>query len=51
VKAVDVEERPRPARSAGKDERLPRQIHRQLKEIGWTKAADLAKLARRQGEQ
>src|SRR6201981_907249 len=22
-------------------ERLPRQIHRQLKEIGWTKAADL----------
>ena len=32
-------------------ERLPRQIHHQLKEIGWTKAADLAKLARRQGEQ
>ena len=32
-------------------ERLPRQTHRQLKEIGWTKAADLAKLARRQGEQ
>ena len=31
-------------------ERLPRQIHRELKEIGWTKAADLAKLARRQGE-
>jgi hypothetical protein len=30
---------------------LPRQIHREMKEIGWTQTADLAKLSRRQGEQ
>ena len=28
-------------------EQLPRQIHRDLREVGWTKAADLAKIARR----
>jgi hypothetical protein len=28
-------------------ERLPKQIHRDLKQVGWTKAAELAKVARR----
>jgi hypothetical protein len=28
-------------------EQLPRQIHRELREMGWTKAAELAKVARR----
>jgi len=28
-------------------EQLPRQIHRDLKQVGWTKAAELAKVARR----
>jgi hypothetical protein len=32
-------------------ENLPPQARRQLKEIGWTKALDLAKLARRDGQQ
>ena len=32
-------------------ERLPRQIHRDLKQVGWTKAAELAKVARREGSQ
>ena len=31
-------------------ERLPRQIHRDLREVGWTKAAELAKVARRDGK-
>jgi len=31
-------------------EQLPRQIHRDLKEVGWTKATDLAKIARREGQ-
>jgi hypothetical protein len=31
-------------------ERLPRQIHRDLKQVGWTKAAELAKVARRDGQ-
>ena len=30
-------------------EQLPRQIHRDLKEVGWAKATDLAKIARREG--
>jgi hypothetical protein len=30
---------------------LPKQIRRELKEVGWGKAIELAKLARRQGEQ
>ena len=31
-------------------EQLPRQTHRDLKEMGWTKAAELAKVARRDGQ-
>ena len=31
-------------------EQLPRQIHRELKQVGWTKAAELAKVARRDGK-
>ena len=31
-------------------EQLPKQIRGELKEVGWTKAKELAKLARRQGE-
>ena len=31
-------------------EQLPRQIHRDLKEVGWTKAAELAKVANREGK-
>ncbi|MGB2887694.1 MAG: hypothetical protein WBC04_08370 [Candidatus Acidiferrales bacterium] len=31
-------------------EHLPRQIHRDLKQVGWTKAAELAKVARREGK-
>jgi hypothetical protein len=31
-------------------EQLPRQIHRELKQVGWTKAAELAKVARRDGQ-
>ena len=31
-------------------EQLPRQTHRDLKEVGWTKAAELAKVARRDGQ-
>jgi hypothetical protein len=31
-------------------ERLPKQIHRDLKQVGWTKAAELAKVARRDGQ-
>jgi hypothetical protein len=31
-------------------EQLPRQTHRELKQVGWTKAAELAKVARRDGE-
>jgi hypothetical protein len=31
-------------------EQLPRQIHRDLREVGWTKATDLAKIARREGQ-
>jgi hypothetical protein len=31
-------------------EQLPRQIHRDLKQVGWTKAAELAKVARREGK-
>ena len=31
-------------------EHLPRPIHHQLKQIGWSKAAELAKVARRDGE-
>jgi hypothetical protein len=31
-------------------EQLPRQTHRDLKQMGWTKAAELAKVARRNGE-
>jgi hypothetical protein len=34
----------------GIHEQLPRQIHRDLKEIGWTKATDLAKVAHREGQ-
>jgi len=32
-------------------ERLPRQIHKVLKQVGWTKAADLAKVARKDGQE
>ena len=32
-------------------EQLPKQIRSELKEVGWTKAKDLAKLARRQGKE
>jgi len=31
-------------------EQLPRQIHRDLREMGWSKAAELAKVARREGK-
>jgi hypothetical protein len=31
-------------------EQLPKQIHRDLRQVGWTKAADLAKVARRDGQ-
>jgi len=31
-------------------EQLPRQIHRDLHQVGWTKAAELAKVARRDGK-
>src|SRR5215469_16524130 len=31
-------------------ERLPRQIHRDLRQVGWTKAAELAKVARKDGQ-
>src|ERR1700675_1153420 len=31
-------------------EELPRQIHRDLRQVGWTKATDLAKVARREGQ-
>jgi hypothetical protein len=31
-------------------EQLPRQMHRDLKQVGWTKAAELAKVARREGK-
>jgi hypothetical protein len=31
-------------------EELPRKIHRDLREVGWTKATDLAKVARREGQ-
>ena len=31
--------------------RLPQQIHKSLKQVGWTKAADLAKVARKDGEE
>jgi hypothetical protein len=31
-------------------EGLPRQIHRELQNVGWTKAVELAKVARREGE-
>src|ERR1041384_966203 len=31
-------------------EQLPRQVRSQLKQLGWSKAADLAKVARRDGQ-
>ena len=31
-------------------EQLPRQTHHELKQVGWTKAAELAKVARRDGQ-
>jgi hypothetical protein len=31
-------------------ERLPKQIHRNLRQVGWSKAAELAKVARRDGQ-
>jgi hypothetical protein len=31
-------------------EQLPRQIHRDLRQVGWTKAAELVKVARREGK-
>src|SRR5246500_170552 len=31
-------------------EQLPKQTHRDLKQVGWTKAAELAKVARRDGQ-
>jgi hypothetical protein len=31
-------------------ERLPKQIHRDLRQVGWTKATELAKVARKDGE-
>ena len=31
-------------------ERLPKQIHRDLRQVGWTKAAELAKVARKDGQ-
>jgi hypothetical protein len=32
------------------NEQLPRQTHRDLRQVGWTKAAELAKVARRDGQ-
>src|SRR5450756_2906134 len=32
-------------------EQLPRQVRNELKQVGWSKAAELAKVARREGEQ
>jgi hypothetical protein len=32
-------------------EQLPRQTHHELTQVGWTKAAELAKVARRDGQQ
>jgi hypothetical protein len=32
-------------------EQLPRQMRKELKQVGWSKAAELAKVARRDGEQ
>ncbi len=32
-------------------EQLPKQVRSELKQVGWSKAAELAKVARRQGEQ
>jgi hypothetical protein len=34
----------------GIHEQLPRQTHRDLRQVGWTKAAELAKVARRDGQ-
>ncbi len=31
-------------------EHLPRQASRELKQVGWTKAAELVKVARREGQ-
>ena len=31
-------------------EQLPKQVHRDLRQVGWTKAAELAKVARRDGQ-
>jgi hypothetical protein len=31
-------------------EQLPRQIHRELRQVGWSKAAELVKVARRDGQ-
>ena len=31
-------------------EQLPQQIHRDLREVGWTKATDLARIAHREGQ-
>jgi hypothetical protein len=31
-------------------EQLPRQVHREVREVGWAKATDLAKIARREGQ-
>ena len=31
-------------------EQLPRQIHRDLREVGWSKSTDLARIARREGQ-
>ena len=31
-------------------EQLPRELHQELKQVGWTKAAELAKIARREGQ-
>ena len=32
-------------------EQLPRQVRNELKQVGWSKAAELAKVARREGKQ
>ncbi len=32
-------------------EQLPRQIHRDLRQVGWTTSAELAKVARREGQE
>lgn len=32
-------------------EHLPPQVRRELKQVGWTKGLELAKLARKQGQQ